>query len=101
MASAEGAAAAAAAAQRRREEADETRPLADVTLRAEVDGASARVHRGVLATHSRVFKEALLSTAHADVLPLPGKNGAQLDALVAWLYRECEPPFTKVRRPRA
>jgi hypothetical protein len=92
----DAAAAAAAAQALRRREADEARPLADVTLRAEADGATARAHRGVLATHSRVLKEALLSTPHAEALPLPGKRGAELDVLTAWMYREHK-PFTKVR----
>jgi hypothetical protein len=89
--------AAAAEAQRHREEANEARLLADVTLCAEADGATARVHRVVLATYSRVLSDALLSTANTDVLPLPGKSAVQLDALVAWMYRERK-PFTKERR---
>lgn len=83
--------------QRLRKAADEARPLTDITLRAEADGATARVHRGVLACHSRVLKEALESTPETDVLPLPGKSGVELDTLTAWMYRECEVPFTTVR----
>ncbi len=60
--------------------------FADLTLRAGADGATARVHRGVLAAHSRVFREALAATSD-DILPLPGKSKAELDVLVAWLYR--------------
>ena len=66
---------------------------ADVTLRAEGDGATARAHRGVLAAYSGVFRDALLSlggTSSADrdiVIPLPGKSAAQLELLLGWMYR--------------
>ena len=64
--------------------------LTDVTLLASGDGARARVHRGVLATHSRVLAHALdaLPLAERDdaTLPLPGKTQADLDALLAFLY---------------
>jgi hypothetical protein len=72
-------------------------PFADLTLRAEADGATARVHRGVLATFSPVF-EAALRAAPADAreMVLVGKSKAELDLLVAWLYHEHT--FSKVRR---
>jgi len=89
--------AAAEAAQTRREARDAERPLADIMLRADADGTTALVHRGVLCSYSRVFREALLSTPVTEVLPLPGTHGAELDVLTAWIYREAK-PFTKVRR---
>lgn len=77
-----------------RQHADEARrPFADITLRAERDCTTARVHRGVLCSLSRVFKEALLNTPKAEVLPLPGKCRAELDVLIAWMYHLH--PFTK------
>jgi hypothetical protein len=74
-------------------------PFTDVTLRAEADGATARVHRGVLAAHSPVLLEALVGTG-TDVIPLPGKSKAELDLLVAWIYRRKEGEFTQVRSRR-
>ena len=67
-----------------------TLPLADVELRAELDGTVMRVHRGVLAMHSRVFsaalKEADSKTQHIVV---SGKSGADLMLMLSWMYR-CE-----------
>jgi hypothetical protein len=74
------------------------RPFTDLTLRAEADGAEARVHRGLLATHSRVFAQALQTGAPADVLPLPGKRAEELALLVAWLYREEKGAYNEARR---
>jgi hypothetical protein len=68
----------------------------DVTLRAEVDGATARVHRGVLAAYSPVLREAVVGTT-CEVVPLPGKSKAELDLLVAWMYRRYKNKLTKVR----
>ena len=49
------------------------------------------MHRGVVAAFSRVLKNALEdATTEAGELPLPGKSKAELDLLVAWLYREEE-----------
>jgi hypothetical protein len=78
--------------------AQETEELlfTDVTLRAEVDGATARVHRGVLAAYSPVLREAVVGTT-SDVIPLPGKSKAELDLLVAWMYRRYKSKLTKVR----
>ena len=59
----------------------------DLTLRAGADGSTARVHRGVVAAFSRVLGDVLGAT-ECDQLPLPGKNKAELDLLVAWLYRQ-------------
>jgi hypothetical protein len=62
-------------------------PLADLTLRAGTDGATARVHRGVLGLHSRVLLEALTTPASPpEELPLPGKNAADLKLLTAFMY---------------
>ncbi len=71
-------------------------PLADLTLRAEADGACARVHRGVLAYHSRVIDKLLRDTPTTDTMVLLGKGKAELDLLVAWLYRNEQ--FSTVRR---
>ncbi len=64
-------------------------PFADVTLLATADGARARVHRGVLATYSGVFRGALAPDVACDgdaVLPLPGKGAHELNLLVSFLY---------------
>ena len=63
--------------------------LTDVTLLASGDGARALVHRGVVATHSRVLAHALDAQPLAErdaTLPLPGKTQADLDALLSFLY---------------
>ncbi len=71
-------------------------PFADLTLRAEADGATARVHRGVLATFSPVFEAALREAPEdAREMVLVGKSKAELDLLVDWLYQEHA--FTMVR----
>ncbi len=69
--------------------------FADITLRAEADGTTARVHRGVLAAFSNAFKRALRATPDAQEIVLLGKNKDELDVLVKWLYRAEQ--FTKVR----
>jgi hypothetical protein len=75
---------------------DEKMPFADLRLRAEADGASARVHRGLLAACSPVFETALREApAGTEEIMLLGKSKAELDLLVAWLYHEHA--FTKVR----
>ena len=62
-------------------------PLADLTLRAGADGAKARVHRGTLGLHSRVFLEALTVPASPpEELPLPGKSIDDLKLLTAFMY---------------
>jgi hypothetical protein len=70
-------------------------PLADLTLRAEADGACARVHRGVLAYHSRVIDKLLRDTPTTHTIVLLGKSKAELELLVAWLYRNEQ--FSTVR----
>ena len=73
-------------------------PLADVTLRAGADRATARVHRGVLGVHSRIFLEALtLTDSPPDELPLPGKTAADLALLTAFMYprRSRDEGFTR------
>jgi hypothetical protein len=63
------------------------RPFADLTLRAVADGATARVHRGIVAFHSRVFSNALTTPdSPPDELPLPGKDASDLRMLVAYMY---------------
>jgi hypothetical protein len=77
--------------------------FADVTLRAEGDGATARAHRGVLAALSGVFREALLvgssgSGGGNDVLlPLPGKTRHELQLLLGWMYQNAAGELTRVR----
>jgi hypothetical protein len=89
--------AAAAAAAVDEEKNKEELPFADLTLRAEADGATARVHRGVLAACSHVFETALREApADAREMLLLGKSKAELDLLVAWLYQAHT--FTMVRR---
>jgi hypothetical protein len=88
----EAAAAAAAAAAAK----DAAAPAANLTLRAEVDGTSARVQRDALAACSHVFKTALLDAPDAREMVLMGKSKAELDLLVAWLNQEHT--FTMVRR---
>jgi hypothetical protein len=62
--------------------------LTDVVLRAEADGSTAQAHRGILATHSGVFREALAAdvTVSNGTLPLPGKTDADLSLLMGYLY---------------
>ncbi len=69
--------------------------FADITLRAEADGTTDHVHRGVLAAFSNAFKRALCATPNAQEIVLLGKNKDELDVLVKWLYRAEQ--FTKVR----
>ena len=76
-------------------DAEEAYPFADLTLRAGVDGATVRVHRGVVATYSRVLREVLMST-NDDTLTLPGKGADEVKLLVAWLYRAEKTMFTRV-----
>jgi hypothetical protein len=84
--------------------------FADVTLRAEGDGATARAHRGVLAALSGVFREALLvgssgsggggSEEHRQqeaLLPLPGKTRRELQLLLGWMYQSAAGELTRVR----
>ncbi len=66
----------------------------DLTLRAGGDGATVRVHRGIVAAYSRVLEDVLASTK-GDELPLPGKTKADLELLVSWFYRV--ETFTVVR----
>jgi hypothetical protein len=62
-------------------------PFPDVTLRAEADGATVRLHRGELGFHSRVFLQALtLTDSPPDELPLPGKTASDLALLTAFMY---------------
>ncbi len=62
-------------------------PFADLTLRAVADGSTARVHRGIVAFHSRVFSNALTTPdSPPDELPLPGKDASDLRMLVAYMY---------------
>lgn len=70
-------------------------PFADITLRAELDGATVRAHRGVLAMHSRVFAAALAEDSSKDECVLLRKSGADLRLLLGWLYRGEQ--FAKVR----
>jgi hypothetical protein len=64
--------------------------LTDVLLHAEGDGSTARAHRGVLATHSGVFRQALAadvaSPMDTTTLPLPGKTETELRLLMGYLY---------------
>ena len=69
-------------------------PYADITLRAEADGATARAHRGVLALHSRVFAAAFAAGTSEECVLLR-KTGADLRLLLGWLYRGEN--FAKVR----
>jgi hypothetical protein len=81
--------------------------FADVTLRAEGDGATARAHRGVLAALSGVFREALLVGSSGSggggdgppdvVLPLPGKTRRELQLLLGWMYQNAAGELTRVR----
>jgi hypothetical protein len=75
----------------------------DLTLRAGADGATMRVHAGLLAFNSRVLGEAMRATGGVPpkegVLTLPGKRAEQLQLLVAWLYR-CE-DLSQARRSGA
>lgn len=62
-------------------------PFADLTLRAGADGATARVHRGVVAFQSRVFLDALSAAdAPPEELPLPSKSADDLKLLTAFMY---------------
>jgi hypothetical protein len=95
LASAAWAAAAAAAAAAKGVHADA--PAADLTLRAETDGASARVQRNALAACSRIFESALHDApAEMREMVLLGKSKAELDLLVDWLHKKHT--FTIVRR---
>jgi len=59
----------------------------DLTLRAGTDGATARVHRGIVGQHSHVFLDALTAPALTpEELPLPGKSAADLKLLTAFMY---------------
>jgi hypothetical protein len=66
----------------------------DLTLRAGVDGATARVPRGAVVAYARVLADALDAT-DCDELLLPGKSKTELDLLIAWLERREE--FSVVR----
>ena len=72
----------------------------DLTLRAGADGSTARVHRGMVAAFLRVLEDVLGATED-DELPLLGKSKAQLDVLVAWLYRHERFSMVSVKSPRA
>ena len=74
-------------AERARAEPYMVMPFADVTLRAGADGASARVHRGVLGFYSRIFLDVLTAPASSvEELPLPGKTAEDLRMLVTFMY---------------
>ena len=74
---------------------EEAYPFADLALRASLDGTTVRVHRGVLATHSRVLRDILLAT-NDDCLTLPGKCAGDVKLLVAWMYRAEKTTITRV-----
>ena len=62
-------------------------PFADLTLRAGADGATARVHRGIVVFQSRVFLDALSAPdSPPEELSLPGKSAEDLRMLVAFMY---------------
>jgi hypothetical protein len=73
-------------------------PFSDITLRAELDGATVRAHRGVLAMHSRVFAAALAQDSSKEECVLLRKTGADLRLLLCWMYRGEQ--FAKVRALR-
>ena len=59
----------------------------DLTLRAGTDGATARVHRGIVVFQSRVFLDALSAPdSPPEELSLPGKDAEDLRMLVAFMY---------------
>jgi BTB/POZ domain len=60
-------------------------PLADLTLCAGGDDSALRVHRGLLASLSTKLAASLLASPNKELM-LPGKNGAQLELLVGWMY---------------
>ena len=63
----------------------------DMKLIAKGDGTAVKVHRGVLAAHSRIFREVLTSCEEGTALvhyeyPLEHKTKEDLDILLAYLY---------------
>ena len=73
-------------------------PFSDITLCAELDGATVRAHRGVLSMHSKVFADAFSAPAASDMKEcvLLNKRGSDLRLLLSWVYRQER--VSKVRR---
>jgi hypothetical protein len=66
-------------------------PFSDMTLVAKADGATVKVHRGVLAAHSRIFREIFSSCQTTDAagvftMPLANKTKQDLESLVSFMY---------------
>jgi hypothetical protein len=76
---AHAAVASGAAPQSRDKAAPSSSRTRGLTLRAGVDGATARVQHGAVVAYVRVLADALDAT-DCDELPLPGKSKTELDA---------------------
>ena len=67
-------------------EGGESFPFSDIKLTAGADGSRYGVHKGMLATHSRVFAAQLAADASKTEIVLEGKTKSDLELLVTFLY---------------